>query len=243
MSNDSSRKPFYVDWCAKDALDGMMHLSDIEELAYRRIIDMIYASDDNIEDNDAALRWSTKAGSKWPKIKKRLLELGKIEVVDGRISSKKCREKLEESWARIAQASSAGKASAEKRKRLKDFKSGSTGVATDVGTEVATGEPTPVPTNHQSSRFDLKKSPLTPLRYPDEDVFEFGVLMDEGFDVTHHLTDKGLEAARRQAPGWDVYKLASDFSAAVRSGKMEMPRNADKAFPAWCAKITKGKRP
>ena len=88
-------KPFYIDWNAKDALDGMNQLSDLEELAYRRIIDMIYVTDDYLLNDDDVLAWLTKTGKKWKSIKKRLLLLGKIEVVDNRITNKKCREKLE----------------------------------------------------------------------------------------------------------------------------------------------------
>src|SRR4051812_34121844 len=111
-----SKKPFYVDWNAKDALDGMNQLSDFEELAYRRIIDMIYVTDDQLLDDEQALQWSTKTGKKWSKIRKRLLELGKIEIIERPlnpdsgfsgtckfISNKKCRDKLSDSKARIEQ--------------------------------------------------------------------------------------------------------------------------------------------
>jgi uncharacterized protein YdaU (DUF1376 family) len=268
-------KPRYIDWCAKNALDGVMNLSPIEELAYRRIMDMIYATDDDLEDNDEVLKWSTKAGSKWPKVKKRLLELRKIEVVDGRITNAVCREKLEESWARIAQSSHAGKISAEKRKQQKTLNTASTGVGTGVGAGVSTGEHTEEPTNHQSSRLDLKQSSLPPYSVDnlsprqagtnpramgtnpramgtnpraagnrtcdDEDFLNFRNEM--GFDVMHHLTDKGIASAKSNAPGWDVYKLAADYSAAVRDGKLSPPKAADRAFPAWCRKITGGRRP
>ena len=131
-------KPIYVDWCAKDALDGMTQLSDIEELAYRRIIDMIYASDDHLLDDDESLRWSTKTGSKWPKIKKRLLDLGKIEIVDNRISNAHCRKKLSEARHRIKAASNAGRASSEKRKALENNNTTPTDVGTPVDTPVGT---------------------------------------------------------------------------------------------------------
>lgn len=234
-------KPFYVNWNARDALDGMMNLSETEELAYRRLLDMIYASNDELEDNDESLKWSTKAGSRWPKVKKRLLELGKIEVIDGRITNPVCRERLAESRGRIAQAIDAGNASAESRKQLKLLEATPTGVATAVATGVTTGVPTGEATKHQTSirKEDLKTSPLTPHESDDGD---FACMGFELYDVTRDLSEDGLAAAKRRAPGYDVYRLAAEFSEAVRAGKLVAPREADKAFPAWCGNVVARRR-
>lgn len=119
----------FVEWCAKDALDGMNQMSPMTELAYRRIIDMIYATNDQLFDDDKVLQYSTKTGVKWKAIKKELLEIHrKIFVEDGKIRVKVCTEKLEKSRVKIAQSSNAGKSSAEKRKALKEKETGSTGV-------------------------------------------------------------------------------------------------------------------
>ena len=163
-------KPIYIDWLAKDALDGMNQLQPLEELAYRRIIDMIYATDDDLLDDDESLKWATKTGAKWPKIKQRLLDMNKIEVVSGRISNEHCREKLAAAHARIAASSKAGKASAAKRKSKKSKKTYSTPVITPVGTDRAT-HLQPI-TNHQSPSLESKEDSKEILAQQFEEFFK-----------------------------------------------------------------------
>lgn len=236
--------PLYIDWNAKDALDGMNQLTDLEELAYRRIIDMIYVTDDNLLDDDDVLAWSTKTGKKWKTIKKKLLSLDKIEAVDKKITNKKCRQKLAESHSRIEQSRNAGKASAEKRKQLNLLNTGSTDVITPDATPVITDEPTGGATNYQLPITKKDKHPL-PIPIPREEKIGVGVLKNgsggSGFDVIQKLSDDGLQAARRAAPGWDIYYLAGIYNGGIE--KRGIPRIPDKAFPAWCGSYTKGKSP
>lgn len=103
----------------KDALDGMQALKPLEELAYRRIIDLIYVTDNNLDDDDERMGWMTKTGKKWKIIKQELIRLGKIEASGGKITNPKCSHTLEETHQFIAQKSQAGVASAEKRKSMK----------------------------------------------------------------------------------------------------------------------------
>ena len=128
-------KPLFVQYCAKDFLTGTTNLSIWEEVAYRRVIDMIYETNDRLADDDKKLGWSTKTGSRWPKIKSTLIDLGKIEIIDGRISNARCRKELEKVERKIHQKVVAGKASAESRKSLKNNETGSTGVEVPVATE------------------------------------------------------------------------------------------------------------
>lgn len=160
-------KPIHIDWIAKNALDGTMQLGPWEELAYRRIIDMIYASDDNLLDNDESLKWSTKTGAKWPKIKQSLIALNKIQIVSGRITNAVCREKLSEARVRITSARNAGYASSDARKSQKNNKTAPTDVGGSVGTDWATeGQPI---TNYQlPSTSEDKSSEDTPKKYSDD---------------------------------------------------------------------------
>ncbi|MEW5728288.1 MAG: DUF1376 domain-containing protein, partial [Pseudomonadota bacterium] len=127
-------KPIWIKWCPKDALDGMMTLGPWEELAYRRILDLIYSTGDNLPDDDKKLGWMTKTGSRWPRIKEVLLAEGKIEVYEGRITNPRCAETLAESARFFEQKSEAGTASAQKRNALKNNNTASTGVATSAPT-------------------------------------------------------------------------------------------------------------
>ena len=97
------KKPLFVQWCAKDALDGMQALTPMEELAYRRLIDLIYATEDNLPDDDKRLAWMTKVGRRWPGIKRALIAQNKIDVVDGRVTIRRCRDELFKAEKNIAQ--------------------------------------------------------------------------------------------------------------------------------------------
>lgn len=62
------------------------------------------------------------------------------------------------------------------------------------------------------------------------------------FRIMHLLDDKAILAAKREADGWDIYNLANIYDNNINSGKMERPNIPAKAFPAWCARYTKGKK-
>lgn len=132
-----SRNGLFVEYCAKDFLDGTTQLSPMEELAYRRIVDMIYATNNNLLNDDQSLAWSTKTGEAWPQIKIRLLDLGKIFSDGQRLFNDRCNTVLAKTAKKIAQKSGAGKASAEARKAksLNKNDTGSTAVETSVPTD------------------------------------------------------------------------------------------------------------
>ena len=49
------KKVLFVDWCAKDVLEGTHMLEAAEDLAYRIIIDLIYSTNDKLPDDDKRL--------------------------------------------------------------------------------------------------------------------------------------------------------------------------------------------
>lgn len=61
--------------------------------------------------------------------------------------------------------------------------------------------------------------------------------------IMHQLDDKNLQKAKESAKGWDIYHLAGIYAEGINSGKREAPNSVKAAFPAWCAKYTKGKAP
>lgn len=155
MSNTTVHNGLFVDYCAKDFLDGTQQLGPWEELAYRRIIDLIYASNDRLADDDKKLAWMTKTGTRWPKIKHALVEVyGKLEVIDGRLTNRRCREQLAKTAKKIEQKREAGRASAASRNPMENNETGSTAVATDV--------PTSVPTNHVPTNLFNKNPESNP---------------------------------------------------------------------------------
>lgn len=117
------RKPLFVQWCPKDAIDGMMFLDPFEELAYRRLIDFIYLTNDNLQDDDKKLRHMLKVGNKWKNIKKTLIDEGKIVVIDGKITNKTCKKVLEKVREKSALAKAAVEAREAKKQKRKPLKS------------------------------------------------------------------------------------------------------------------------
>lgn len=90
----------FVSYCAKDFLDGTQSLSPMEELAYRRICDLIYDTGDRLVDDDKRLAWLTKTGKQWPKIKSALVAAsggasGKIYIDQGFIRNLRCSREIE----------------------------------------------------------------------------------------------------------------------------------------------------
>lgn len=133
------RPPIWVRWYAKDALDGMFALSPVEELAYRRILDMIFTTGDKLLDDDRAMAWMTKAGRQWKTVKKRLLDLGKITVEDGFVRNKRASIACTESRDFVAQKIAAANAGVEARKALKNNNRTPADAQPDAGAGVAAG--------------------------------------------------------------------------------------------------------
>lgn len=231
-------KILFINYCAKDFIDGCQNMDAITELAYRRICDLIYSTNDNLLDDDDALIYSTKTGNKWKAIKKSLIEVHKkIYVHDGKIRNVVCTKKLAESLVNIEQKRQAGKASVRARNPLNNNKT----VPTAVTTSVPTGDTTSEPTNHQPPTENQFKTPSSFTQSAREGVLKNG--NGKGFHVEHLLTDGGLASARENAPGWDIHYLMRVYDSGVHSGEREPPNNANKAFPAWCKSYTKGKQP
>lgn len=80
-----------------------------------------------------------------------------------------------------------------------------------------------------------KKDIYTPPRTPCE---EGGFI---SWRIGDFISERGLEKAKKNAPGWDIYHLMGIYDEGVEA--RGIPAKPDIAFPAWCAKYTKGKSP
>ena len=45
-----------------------------------------------------------------------------------------------------------------------------------------------------------------------------------------------FEAARRAAPGWDIYQLELEWRSWMSDGGLDAPKDADRAFLGFCRK-------
>ena len=111
MSKGGAR--LFVTYCAKDFLDGTQMLSPWEELAYRRICDLIYTTGDRLPDDDKKLAWMTKTGRRWPAIKAALTtgDKPKLAIIEGRITNARCQTELQKAAQKIEQKRRAAAAS------------------------------------------------------------------------------------------------------------------------------------
>lgn len=158
MSDQKRKGPLYVDWCPKDVIDGCMLLDALEELAYRRVIDFIYLTNDCLPDDDRKLAAMTKAGNRWKRIKASLVAAGKLQVVDGRLTNEKCQKTLEKVWARSERQSAKSLLGVEARKSSdKLLKTRKTRAA--VGSP--TGSSTDQPTAHPRVNPRINPNPIT----------------------------------------------------------------------------------
>src|SRR5690349_8249680 len=96
----------------------MTDLTAMEELAYRRILDLIFKSDDRLRDDDAVMPIATKAGRQWRTLKSSLIAKGKIQIEDGYIRNARATETCIETREFRAQRKAAADARHNGRKSL-----------------------------------------------------------------------------------------------------------------------------
>lgn len=82
-----------------------------------------------------------------------------------------------------------------------------------------------------------EKTPPTPSRQ------EASTRKPLPYSIWSYLDDEAEHEAKLNAEGWDISMLSREFDESVKAGIIEPPRYPKKAFPAWCAKYTKGNPP
>jgi uncharacterized protein YdaU (DUF1376 family) len=136
-----------IRWYKRDpnaALEGMAVLNLEERGAYNTIIDLIYSHDGKIDDDDRFIAgWLRVDVRVWKRIRRRLLDLGKLYVYAGTLRNERADREVHEATRRIAIAAQAGLASACKREAVRKIINSLT--ATPV--ERTSQPPTPTPTN------------------------------------------------------------------------------------------------
>lgn len=214
----------YVDYCAKDFLDGTQMLDPWEELAYRRICDMIYVTNDRLMDDDRKLAWATKTGRRWPAIKATLTggDKPKLQLIDGRITNIRCQSALGRAAKKIAQKVGAGAASAASGKSLENLKQNRTDVRQPV---------------RQADRTDDRTNYLTKEASKEEEMPN-GILSGNGSarlpDVSAEMTKIWNEEcggfSRANKPN------ASRKGRCARAWRHEFGGSADQ-WRAYCRKV------
>jgi uncharacterized protein YdaU (DUF1376 family) len=140
-----ARGAIRIDWYPSDALGGMTFLTVLEELAYRRIIDLLYVSCGELPDDDAVLAEATRTFADWPAVRAGLLKKGKIDIAGGALTNARCTEILNHVAEKSEKARASGQASGRKRRQIlpeRPRDERSTNSATDVAANGATNAPT-----------------------------------------------------------------------------------------------------
>ena len=98
-------------WYKRDphaALQGMMTLTLEERGAYNTVLDLIYSHDGRCPDNDREIAsWLRVDIKRWRRIRKRLIEKGKLYPYAGELHNRKADEVCENALRRVALASDA----------------------------------------------------------------------------------------------------------------------------------------
>lgn len=220
------RNGLFVEYCAKDFLDGTQNLDVWEELVYRRLVDLIYSTNDRLMDDNKKLAWMTKAGPRWPKIKAVLIEAGKIEVFEGRITNARCQKELEKSAKKIEQKRIAGKASADARSDARKCPENKETTPTAVGTAVPTAVPTADPTAGQ-----LTSNPLNQESKKDTGAKAPGAIAANELQISPAVViDLFLDAEQTPAQMmWGTYL----HELATMTGKSTKDANLRKLLGQW----------
>lgn len=104
-----SKRLFWVKYSAEDFLGGVETLSVAEELAYRRICDLIYKIGGPVMLDDRKLAGFTKLGPHWRRVKAALIKAGKLfETPDGGLMNRRCEVAIREATISMASESHQG---------------------------------------------------------------------------------------------------------------------------------------
>lgn len=100
-------------WYKRDpraALAGMASLNLAERGAYNTVLDLIYINDGKLPDNGKEIaHWLRIDVRRWLRIRKRLIEKGKLYPYAGELHNERADIEVQETLKRIAQAAEAGR--------------------------------------------------------------------------------------------------------------------------------------
>ncbi len=108
-----------IRWYKRDpnaALTGMAHLTLEERGAYNTVLDLIYAHDGTVDDDDRYIAgWLRSDVRVWRRIRQRLLALEKLYLNGSVLRNARADREVDEAIHRVASAAQAGLTSAAKR--------------------------------------------------------------------------------------------------------------------------------
>jgi hypothetical protein len=111
------KKMIFVSYFPDDMLNGCMTLSSNAELAFRRIVDLIYTNDDKLYDDAVIWELITRGFNQdIDRVKSELIKKGKIYIENELIKNKRCTKEIEISKERHEKAKRGAEARWNKEK-------------------------------------------------------------------------------------------------------------------------------
>lgn len=157
-------------WYKRDpdaALAGMMELTLEERGAYNTVLDLIYARDGLVDDDDRFIAgWLRVDVRIWKRIRTVLIEKKKLYAVDGALRNSRADAEVDKGLSRIASASDAGLASAAKRKSEANKTSGIASTSVQLNSQLSTTTTKPIQT--ESSLRSLVQSDGWPADFREQ---------------------------------------------------------------------------
>ena len=237
-----SCKTFRVDWFPHDSLLDFSYLKAEEIGVLMQIINLIYAQNKLIDNDPKFIGKNCNLGpTKTARIINTLIKKGHIYIAfDNKIGKKRCDKELDNVSKRREKYKNNGEKGAKKRWDNKLNQE-------DRNNQAIPNSMTSINTNNSQSK-------KTNNQYPSSSRGELGMFGSDknfadsafgslNFDIDHYLSDEARQKAREAAPGWDQYALMKKYNNYINEKCKEKPIYPNKAYPAWCAKITKGKPP
>lgn len=205
-------------WYKRDpvaALEGMSELTLEERGAYNTVLDLIYARDGKVDDDDRFIAgWLRCDIRVWRRIKAHLLKRKKLYLEAGSLRNSRADVEVDRGLSLVASASEAGKASARKKS---DVKSNNNNIApTTVATTVPTNS-----TTTTTSTPELRsgtRARRARARVPLPDDWQLSAI-----DIAHarecRFTDQQIQTMARAFPNHHRAKgnLMADWGAAWRT--------------------------
>lgn len=200
-------------WYKRDptaALEGMMVLTLEERGAYNTILDLIYARDGRLADDERFLAgWMRCDIRVWKRIRARLLELGKLAVEDGFLTNRRATSEVDEALhrglSRREAGATGGRKSGEVRRKNKDLD--------EANHEAKSNTTTPTPRKKKEEDTPLAAlDPLGDVRVEDAFAAFNQVAAEIGIPVAGKLTPERRTRlkARLKERGPEGWQLALD---------------------------------
>lgn len=182
-------------WYKRDptrALKGMMELTLEQRGAYNTVLDLIYAHDNELRDDDRFIAgWLRVDVRVWRRLRTTLISCGKLYVRDGLIHNEKADVEVLEALHRVASAADAGIQSGRSRASKSDHEFSETndleGTAVPTDRERPFEQPTSTTTLGTKKSFSNasglggKKNGETTIKDPAERLARFQKSLAESF--------------------------------------------------------------